>query len=93
MKVQFLVNTAYKGPRVEGEIIDVPKAFAERWAKNKIAKILEEENDDKKPEPEPETEVVSYEAMTAKELYELCVEKGIEVEVKQPKKYYIEKLA
>ena len=31
--------------------------------------------------------------MKSKELYEMCLERGIEVEAKQPKEYYIEKLS
>jgi hypothetical protein len=33
-----------------------------------------------------------YDDMTPKQLYDLCVESGIEVEKKQPKEYYIEQL-
>lgn len=35
---------------------------------------------------------VDYETLKAKELYSLCIEKGVEVQEKQPKDYYIEKL-
>lgn len=34
-----------------------------------------------------------YKDMSNKQLYDMCVEKEIEVEAKQPRAYYIEKLA
>ena len=104
VKVQLLVNTAFQGPRKEGDVISVPKDFADRWVKNKIAVLI---SDDEVEEPkeiidqeienEPEgsdevVEAIDYSGMKAKELYDLCIEKGIEVEAKQPKDYYIEKL-
>ena len=116
VKVRMLVNTAYQGPRKEGEVISVPKDFANRWVKNKIAElVLEDENDEdeeiigqedenesegtgevtdtQEPEGEStESGEVDYANMKAKELYDLCVEKGIEVEAKKSKEYYIEKL-
>lgn len=36
---------------------------------------------------------VDYESMSAKDLYALCKEKGIEAKSKQPKQYYIDLLA
>lgn len=86
IKVKFLVDTAYKGPRHEGDIVDVPSDYAKRWAKNGIATIIEEEKKDDVKEK-------SLEEMNAKELYALCKERGVEAEAKMPKKYYLEKLA
>lgn len=87
MKVEMLVDTAYKGPRKAGDIIDVPDDFGNRWIKNKIAvPVIEEVAEEPKSE-------VDYSSMKAKELYELCLSKGIEVEEKKPKQYYIDKLA
>ncbi len=40
----------------------------------------------------PENEDNDYESKTAKKLYELCKEREIEVDARQPKEYYIEKL-
>lgn len=40
---------------------------------------------------EEETKV-DYESMSNKDLYNLCIEKGIEVEAKRNKAYYVEKL-
>lgn len=109
VKVKMLVNTAYQGPRKEGDIIAVPEDFAKRWVKNGIAEYVQEEQEADEPET-PATDDVQeqvddstqdgttedkpdYESMSAKELYALCKEKGIEVEAKKSKEYYIEKLA
>ena len=103
-KVKLLVNTAYQGPRKEGDVFLVPADFARRWVKNGIAELVTEEENgeddkviDQEPEIEPEgtdevQEGPDYSSMKAKELYDLCVEKGIEVEAKKSKEYYIEKL-
>lgn len=104
LKVRFLVNTAYQGPRKEGEEIYVPEDFASRWAKNSIAEIItEDEKSDQHDVPEEEVadeeEAVKeedkhdYSDMNAKDLYALCKQKGIEVEAKRSKEYYLEKLA
>lgn len=107
-KVKLLVNTAYQGPRKEGDVISVPDDFAKRWVKNNIAAYVEDdesavdepvvdEEPVEAPTEEPETDeeqsdVVDYSNMKAKELYDLCVERGIEVEAKKSKEYYIEML-
>lgn len=118
VSVKLLVNTAYQGPRKEGDVVLVPEDFAARWAKNGIAVYANEpaveepvvdEEPVEAPTEEPETDVdadvdtevetgeeqsdeVDYSNMKAKELYDLCVERGIEVEAKKSKEYYIEKL-
>lgn len=102
-KVKLLVNTAYQGPRKEGDVISVPDDFAARWCKNRIAvlvddvvepEVVEEEIEDEVVEEEVvEESVTYYSEMTAKELFDLCQEKGIDVEPKQKKAYYLEKLA
>lgn len=119
VKVKMLVNTAYQGPRKEGDVISVPEDFAKRWVKNGIAAYVQAEQETDEPETPvdetPETDDVQgqadettedgtapeestddkpdYESMSAKELYALCKEKGIDVESKKSKEYYIEKLA
>ena len=119
VKVKMLVNTAYQGPRKEGDVISVPEDFAKRWVKNGIAAYIQAEQETDEPETPvdetPETDDVQgqadettedgtapeestddkpdYESMSAKELYALCKEKGIDVEAKKSKEYYIEKLA
>lgn len=99
-KVKLLINTAYKGPRKEGDVLPVPEDFAKRWVKNGIAEYVNEEISDEISSEEPAIteepavteEVVDYSEMTAKDLYALCKEKGLEVEAKKGKEYYIEKL-
>ena len=104
LKVRFLVNTAYQGPRKEGEEIYVPEDFASRWAKNSIAEIVTEgeksdQNDVHEEAVADDEEAVKeedkhdYSDMNAKDLYALCKQKGIEVEAKRSKEYYLEKLA
>lgn len=88
--VKFLVDTAYQGPRRAGEILAVPDDFANRWAKNGIAEIIEKPEADAEP---IEAVVEDYSKMNAKELYLVCKEKGIEAEPKKSKEYYLEKLA
>lgn len=102
----MLVNTAYQGPRKEGDVISVPEDFAKRWVKNGIAAYVHEvhETDESETHVDETTEdgtaheehtddKTDYESMSAKELYALCKEKGIDVEAKKSKEYYIEKLA
>ena len=110
VKVKMLVDTAYQGPRKEGDVISVPDDFANRWVKNGIAAYVKgqgDENDtavnvgnsdtgsgeNKCNEGDTNNEAPGYDGMSAKELYALCKERGIEVEAKQSKEYYIEKLA
>ena len=106
VKVKMLVNTAYQGPRKEGDVISVPEDFAKRWVKNGIAAYaqevhetdetetpVDETTDDGNAQEEHTDDKPDYESMSAKELYALCKEKGIDVEAKKSKEYYIEKLA
>lgn len=104
-KVKLLVNTAYKGPRKEGDIVSVPDDFAERWVKNHIAAAYESASEVEEAAEsgitetgsEDEVEVESGDEsslseMSAKELYALCKEKGIEADAKKSKEYYLDKL-
>ena len=43
--------------------------------------------------PRKEEDKHDYSDMNAKDLYALCKQKGIEVEAKRSKEYYLEKLA
>lgn len=95
--VRMLVDTAYQGPRKTGDEVRVPEDFANRWVKNKIAELVgtvpTEPEVNVEPETvEEETPAIDYEGMTAKELYELCQESGLDVEAKKTKAYYIAKL-
>ena len=104
-RVKFLTDTAYQGPRREGDEINVPDDYALRWEKNGIAKIMgdeyitkEEHEDTEVEDKEITNEVVSEEEvedftnMNAKELFAKCKETGLEVEAKKSREYYIEKL-
>lgn len=102
--VKMLVDTAYQGPRKAGDEVRVPEDFAKRWVKNGIAELVHESEilvEEAVEEPVAEEPVVeegtaaegtSYEGMSAKDLYALCKEKGLDVEAKKSKEYYIEKL-
>lgn len=91
--VEMLVDTAYQGPRKMGDVISVPEDFANRWVKNGIAKrtSAKPEAQAKAPVEEP-AQVDEYAELTAKDLFNMCKEKGIDVEAKKSKEYYIEKL-
>lgn len=97
--VKFLVNTAYRGPRKEGEVISVPDDYASRWVKNGIAEYVDgqvqepaQEPVDDHEEDSKEFETPDIQNMSTKELYALCKEKGIDAEAKKSKEYYLEKL-
>lgn len=97
--VKFLVNTAYRGPRKEGEVISVPDDYASRWVKNGIAEYVNghvqesvQETSDDNEEGSKECETPDIQNMSTKELYALCKEKGIDAEAKKSKEYYLEKL-
>lgn len=97
--VKFLVNTAYRGPRKEGEVISAPDDYASRWVKNGIAEYVSgqvqepvQEPADDNEEDEKEIETPDIKNMSTKELYALCKEKGIDAEAKKSKEYYLEKL-
>lgn len=82
MKIKMLVQTRFDGSTIKpGDELDVAANVAERWASKGLAEIIEEEKSVKDPK-----------GMTAKELYALCKEKGIDVEEKQPKAVYLEAL-
>lgn len=80
MKVKMLVQTRFCGEVLKpGAEIEVNEKVASRWGRAGISVIVE-----KKEKAVTE--------MTAKELYNLCIEKGIEVAEKQPKAVYLEAL-
>lgn len=70
--------------------------FDEPVAEEPVVEEEPETNEDADVDTDAETDEeqskIDYSNMKAKELYDLCVEKGIEVETKQSKEYYIEKL-
>ena len=108
MLVKMLTNTHYKGAKTKGKEYDIDSVIAQRWIGNGIAeavnKIINADNkeiDEIFPEiledidvegQEQEDEQVDLERCSPKKLYALCKEKGLEVEPKQTKDYYIERL-
>ena len=52
-----------------------------------------DDTQEQEQETEEEPETPDYSSMSAKALYALCKDKGLEVESKQSKEYYIEKLS
>lgn len=80
MLVKMKVQTNFQGTKLNvGDEFDVKDAVAQRWAKCGIADVLGE------PAKAPKD-------MSAKELYKLCIDKGIEVAEKQPKAVYLKAL-
>lgn len=57
--------------------------------KKSSSKKKEEEEDDDLPWQDADEDGVSYEDMSAPELYKLCKERDIEVEKRKPERYYI----
>lgn len=72
---------------------EVPKKRSNKQASIKKARKSEHEpvDDDYDDELEEE-EAVDYSEMTAKELYSICKERGIDVQPKKPAKFYINQL-
>lgn len=54
--------------------------------------LLEEDDMEMEADDEDEDEVIDYESMTAKQLYQLCIDKGIDTRPKKPKEAYIDLL-
>lgn len=88
MKVRMLKTTNYNGLKQIGETHEVDTSTARRWAMRGIAEVEEITQEDLggnagDAPPSP------YADMKAKALYELCVERGIEVEKQKSRDYYI----
>lgn len=58
----------------------------------KKSKPVEKEEEKEKELPWGETDIIDYDSKSAKELYNLCEDRGIEAEPKKSKDYYIELL-
>lgn len=72
-----------------------PEKSTAKKGKRKPEPEDEEEEDDYEEEDfneEDEDDEIDYSDMTAKELYQLCKERGIDVKPKRPEKYYIKQL-
>lgn len=59
----------------------------EEWRENNM-----EQDEDKEEEEEEEDDAPDYSEMSAKELYQLCKERKMDVMAKKPAKYYIKQL-
>ena len=70
-----------------------PKSTGNKKSRKPEPEPEEDEDDyDEEWEDEGEESVVDYSEMSAKELYNLCKERGIEVQPKKPAKFYINQL-
>ena len=98
-----MLDKAYPCDDVEDEDDedDAPKKSKKRSEKSTAKKGKrkpepeDEEEDDYHEEDideEDEDDEIDYSDMTAKELYQLCKERGIDVKPKRPEKYYIKQL-
>ena len=98
-----MLDKAYPCDDVEDEDDedDAPKKSKKRSEKSTAKKGKrkpepeDEEEDDYDEEDideEDEDDEIDYSDMTAKELYQLCKERGIDVKPKRPEKYYIKQL-
>ena len=78
----------------EDEVPKKKRASKSNAPAKKAAKKSEPEDDDYDYDEENEEDdgVPDYSEMTAKELYKLCKERGIDVVPKKPEKYYIKQL-
>lgn len=87
-----LLDKAYPCDNVEDDEEDeVPKKRAPKSTGNKSSKKSKVEEDEYE-EDDWEDEELDYTEMSPKELYNLCKERGIDVEPRKPAKYYINEL-
>lgn len=96
MKVEMNVTTNYSGLKEAGQQYDVESEVAYRWADRGIATILNDIIDVDGKElgngAEEGTEDVAYDEMSAKDLYALAKERGLDPQAKMTKEYYIDLL-
>lgn len=100
MLIKFKVQTRLKGISYkEGDTANLllKESDIARLMKNNIIESVEEseltaDSDEEIEVTDVEIKEIPYNQMQAKELYEICVSKGIEVESKKKKEYYLEKL-
>lgn len=62
---------------------------ARPFSRKKILELVDKAFPVEKADEEPETESGAYEGMRPRKLYDLCMERGIEAEIRKPEKYYI----
>jgi hypothetical protein len=96
MKVKFLRNTydSKHGFLVAGQEkeIKIDDATLTRWARIGLIKVVEDKKVCEKPTIEELPDSVELSDLTNAELYELCMEKGLEPKQKQSKAYYLDLL-
>lgn len=100
MLIKFKVQTRLKGISYkEGDTANLllKESDIARLVKNNIIEPVEEseltaDSDEEIEVTDVEIKEIPYNQMQAKELYDICVGKGIEVEPKKKKEYYLEKL-
>jgi DNA-directed RNA polymerase specialized sigma subunit len=78
MKVKMKVNTHYYGFRNKDDIIDVDENTAKRWQSNNIAEILEINDEEIQ---QTNDKITDYQSMSAKEIFNLCKERGINIDI------------
>ena len=100
MLIKFKVQTRLKGISYkEGDTANLllKESDIARLVKNNIIEPVEEielttDSVEEIEVTDVEIKEIPYNQMQAKELYEICIGKGIEVEPKKKKEYYLEKL-
>lgn len=81
IQVEMLVNTVFGGRRLLiGDKIEVPEVIGQGWAKRGIAALIPGQDQE---------DAIDLGSLTAKQLFDMCVEKGIETEPKLSKEAYI----
>jgi hypothetical protein len=97
MKVKFLRNTydSKHGFLVAGQEkeIKIDESTLTRWVRVGLVEGLEDRKVYEKPTIEELPDSVELSDLTNAELYELCMEKGLEPKQKQSKAYYLDLLA
>lgn len=83
VSVIMLVDTTFGGQRLHvGEEVGVVDDVAQRWVARKIAKLNAEA-----------TSQDNIEELSAKQLYAMCIERGIETKPKLEREVYLSLLA
>ena len=76
----------------EDETLKKRAPKSEGTKKSRKSEVEEDEDWEEVIEEEDDEDVIDYSDMSAKELYELCKERGIKVPPKKPAKFYINEL-
>lgn len=90
MKVKMLTQTFWNGVRRIDDEVTVDSETGQRWIDKGIASFVESTPIAKTSEEEEVDGI--YAGKKAKELYDLCVERGIPAEAKKAITYYVDLL-